>query len=50
MSEIKMRRRSRQVSVTLTTSTASATRLYVEDFGRGGMWYAFGSERPGVAS
>jgi hypothetical protein len=22
----------------------------VEDFGRGGMWYAFGSERPGVAS
>jgi SAM-dependent methyltransferase len=21
----------------------------VEDFGRGGMWYAFGSERPGVA-
>jgi hypothetical protein len=22
----------------------------VEDFGRGGMWYAFGSERPAVAS
>lgn len=35
MSEIKMRRRSRQVSVTLTTSTASATRLYVEDFAGG---------------
>jgi len=35
MSEIKMRRRSRQVSITLTTSTASATTLYMEDFAGG---------------
>jgi len=35
MSEIKMRRRSRQVSITLTTSTASATTLYLEDFAGG---------------
>ncbi len=35
MSEIKMRRRSRQVPITLTTSTASATTLYLEDFAGG---------------
>lgn len=35
MSEIKMRRRSRQVSITLTTSTVSATTLYLEDFAGG---------------
>lgn len=35
MSEIKIRRRSRQVPITLTTSTASATTLYLEDFAGG---------------
>lgn len=35
MSEIKMRRRSRQVPITLTTSTASATTLFLEDFAGG---------------
>lgn len=35
MSEIKMRRRSRQVPITLTTSTASATTLLLEDFAGG---------------
>jgi hypothetical protein len=35
MSEIKMRRRSRQVSITLTTSTASAATLFLEDFAGG---------------
>lgn len=35
MSEIKMRRRSRQVPITLTTSTANATTLYLEDFAGG---------------
>jgi hypothetical protein len=35
MSEIKMRRRSRQVPIALTTSTASATTLYLEDFAGG---------------
>lgn len=35
MSEMKMRRRSRQVPITLTTSTASATTLYLEDFAGG---------------
>jgi hypothetical protein len=35
MSEIKMRRRSRQIPITLTTSTASATTLFLEDFAGG---------------
>jgi hypothetical protein len=35
MSEIKMRRRSRQVPITLTTSTASAATLFLEDFAGG---------------
>jgi hypothetical protein len=35
MSEIKMRRRSRQVPITLTTSTASAVTLFLEDFAGG---------------
>jgi hypothetical protein len=35
MSEMKIRRRSRQVPITLTTSTASATTLYLEDFAGG---------------
>lgn len=35
MSEIKIRRRSRQVPITLTTSTSSATTLYLEDFAGG---------------
>lgn len=35
MSEIKMRRRSRQIPITLTTSTVSATTLYLEDFAGG---------------
>ena len=35
MSEIKMRRRSRRVPITLTTSTASATTLFLEDFAGG---------------
>lgn len=35
MPEIKMRRRSRQVPITLTTSTASSATLYLEDFAGG---------------
>lgn len=35
MSEMKIRRRSRQVPITLTTSTASAATLYLEDFAGG---------------
>ena len=35
MSEVKLRRRSRQVSITLTTATGSATTLRLEDFAGG---------------
>lgn len=35
MSEIKMRRRSRQIPITLTTSTANATTLFFDDFAGG---------------
>lgn len=35
MSEVKLRRRSRQVSITLTTATGSATTLRLDDFAGG---------------
>jgi hypothetical protein len=35
MSEVKLRRRSRQVSITLTTATGSAATLRLEDFAGG---------------